>query len=153
VVLPIERGNVDPELVLGLERRAGEDGSDHHDHHGHDDEHHHDHTHVAIEALALELPGVFGRQAVEQQLQHLLVDSGVIRLKGRLRLPGKARPLQIQAVGPRLECWFEPGDASEAGPDSQAPGLELVLLGFQLNQGAIEADLQQANQLHAESVG
>jgi cobalamin biosynthesis protein CobW len=153
VVLPIERGNVDPELVLGLERRAGEDGSDHHDHHGHDDEHHHDHTHVAIEALALELPGVFGRQAVEQQLQHLLVDSGVIRLKGRLRLPGKARPLQIQAVGPRLECWFEPGGASEAGPDSQAPGLELVLLGFQLNQGAIEADLQQANQLHAESVG
>jgi len=153
VVLPIERGNVDPELVLGLERRAGEDGSDHHDHHGHDDEHHHDHTHVAIEALALELPGVFGRQAVEQQLQHLLVDSGVIRLKGRLRLPGKARPLQIQAVGPRLECWFEPGGASKTGPDSQAPGLELVLLGFQLNQGAIEADLQQANQLHAESVG
>lgn len=153
VVLPIERGNVDPELVLGLERRAGEDGSDHHDHHGHDDEHHHDHTHVAIEALALELPGVFGRQAVEQQLQHLLVDSGVIRLKGRLRLPGKARPLQIQAVGPRLECWFEPGGASETGPDSQAPGLELVLLGFQLNQGAIEADLQQANQLDAESVG
>ena len=156
VVLPIERGNVDPDLVLGLERRTGGQGSEHDDHHdpghdhGHDDHHHHDHhhhdhNHVEIEALALDLPGVFGRQAVEHQLQQLLCHSGVIRLKGRLWLPGKARPLQIQAVGPRLECWFEPGGASTAESVSQAPGLELVLLGFQLNQDVIEAALQQAN--------
>lgn len=161
VVMPIERGNVDPDLVLGLDRRTTADGSDHgeasdHDEiHGHDDEHHHDHTHVAIEALALELPGVFGRQVLEQQLQHLLQHSGVIRLKGRLWLPGKARALQIQAVGPRLECWFEPGGAggaSVAESITQAPGLELVLLGFQLNQGAIEAALQQAIQLNPQAV-
>ncbi len=155
VVLPIERGNVDPELVLGLDRRVGGEGSDHHDHddhHDHHDQHHHDHNHVAIEAVALELPGVFDRQAVEQQLQHLLRISGVIRLKGRLWLPGKARPLQIQAVGPRLECWFEPGGMSTTDSVSHAPGLELVMLGFQLNQGAIEAALQQANQLNAKAV-
>lgn len=152
VVLPVARGAVDPDLVLGLQRREGVERGDHHEHHGHDEEHHHDHSHVAIEALALELPGVFARQAVEQQLQHLLRHSGVIRLKGRLWLPGKARPLQIQAVGPRLECWFEPGGASAADASPQAPGLELVLLGFQLDQAAIEASLLQANVPNTEAV-
>ena len=161
VVLPVARGNVDPELVLGLERRTSNDRS--HDHEGHHHEHghhehehhdheHHDHTHVAIEALALELPGAIGRQALEQQLAHLLRQSAVIRLKGRLWLPGKARPLQIQAVGPRLECWFEPGGAAPTDADTPSPGFELVVLGFQLDQGAIEASLQQAKQLYTKAV-
>ena len=161
VVLPVARGNVDPELVLGLERRASNDRSPdpeghHHEHGHHDHEHHdhkhHDHSHVAIEALALELPGAFGRQALEQQLAHLLRQSAVIRLKGRLWLPGKARPLQIQAVGPRLECWFDPGGAAPTDADTHSPGLELVVLGFQLDQGAIEASLQQANLINAPAV-
>jgi cobalamin biosynthesis protein CobW len=150
VVLPVARGNVDPELILGLERRASNDHSDdhdgHHHDHGHHDHEHHDHSHVAIEALALELPGTFGRQALEQQLAQLLRQSAVIRLKGRLWLPGKARPLQIQAVGPRLECWFDQGGAAPTDAATHGPGLELVVLGFQLDQGAIEASLQQANQ-------
>jgi cobalamin biosynthesis protein CobW len=151
VVLPVARGNVDPELVLGLERRASNDRS--HDPEGHHHDHkHHDHSHVAIEALALELPGAFRRQALEQQLAHLLRQSAVIRLKGRLWLPGKARPLQIQAVGPRLECWFDQGGAAPTDAHTHSPGLELVVLGFQLDQGAIEASLQQANLLNAPAV-
>jgi cobalamin biosynthesis protein CobW len=88
-------------------------------------------------AIALD-PGL-----AAQQLLQLVSDSALIRLKGRLWLSGKNLPLQIQAVGPRLECWFEPG----AGQDSvsqQAPGLELVLLGFQLDRPAIESCLNQA---------
>jgi len=151
VVLPVARGNVDAELVLGLERRTSNAHSQDPEGHHHDHEHH-DHSHVAIEALALELPGAFGRQALEQQLAHLLRQSAVIRLKGRLWLPGKARPLQIQAVGPRLECWFEPGGAPPTDADTPSPGLELVVLGFQLDQGAIEASLQQAKQLYTKAV-
>ena len=161
VVLPVARGNVDPELVLGLERRESNarshdpEGHHHvhgHHEHGHNDHEHHDHSHVAIEALALELPGAFGRQALEQQLAHLVRQNAVIRLKGRLWLPGKARPLQIQAVGPRLECWFEPGGAPPTNAAPPCPGLELVVLGFQLDQGEIEASLQQANLVNAMPV-
>lgn len=138
VLLSMGRGVVSPELVLGLEsRQPNTTGHAHHDHE------HHDHSHVAIETLALELAGDFCRVALEQQLLQLVSDSALIRLKGRLCLSGKNRPLQIQAVGPRLECWFEPG----AGQDSvsqQAPGLELVLLGFQLDRSAIESCLNKA---------
>ena len=145
VLLSMGRGVVSPELVLGLERRQPTiTGHDHHEHeHEHHDHEHHDHSHVAIESLALELSGDFCRVALEQQLLQLVSDSALIRLKGRLWLSGKNRPLQIQAVGPRLECWFEPG-TEQAAVSQQAPGLELVLLGFQLDRPAIESCLNQA---------
>jgi len=95
----------------------------HHDatHHGHD---HHDHTHADIASLVLRQQGAWSRETLESWLSQLIREQPVLRLKGRLRQQGKALPLQIQAVGPRLECWYE----SEAAPTSPAPGLELVLL-------------------------
>jgi cobalamin biosynthesis protein CobW len=151
VVLTMGRGEVNPELVLGIDRQAHPgDGGDHeHEHEQeHDHEHdHHDHSHVAIESLAVHLTGSFGRSELEGQLTQLLQDPSLIRVKGRLWMEGKARPLQIQAVGPRLECWFEPGGPGLIGdPTSQKPGLELVLLGFQLDQPSIEAVLLAAAQ-------
>jgi cobalamin biosynthesis protein CobW len=99
-----------------------------------------------MESLALHLRGAFGRAALERQLSQLIQDPGLIRLKGRLWLEGKARPLQIQAVGPRLECWFEAGSGHSTAYQPAPPeGLELVVLGFQLDQAAIEAVLLEAS--------
>jgi len=149
-VLPMERGQIDPSLVLGLSRPSpdqspGAGNQDHHahDHHGHDDHHHdhHDHTHVAMESLAINLPGAFDRERLEIELRALIASGALIRVKGRLWLPGKARPLQIQGVGPRLECWFE---ADEAPGSPKQDGLELVVLGFGLHQDQLEATLKQA---------
>lgn len=70
----------------------------------------------------------------------LIREQPVLRLKGRLRQQDKALPLQIQAVGPRLECWYE----SEATPGPSNPGLELVLL--------IPSSQQQAVWRHLESL-
>jgi cobalamin biosynthesis protein CobW len=148
-VLTMERGAVSPELVLGLERQEPDaDGHTSHDHddHDHEHDHHHDHSHVAMESLALQLQGAFERSTLEEQLTQLLQVPGLIRLKGRVWLEGKARPLQIQAVGPRLECWFETGSPEPAGHQPAPPaGLELVVLGFQLDQAAIEATLLEAS--------
>ena len=161
-VLPMERGQIDPALVLGLSRQSTDQTTDksrgvgdqgHHDHdddHGHDDHHdahhhdhhdHHDHTHVAMESLAINLPGVFDRERLEISLRALIASGALIRVKGRLWLPGKARPLQIQGVGPRLECWFEADDAP--GSPNQ-DGLDLVVLGFGLNQDQLESNLKGA---------
>ena len=145
-VLPMERGQIDPALVLGLSRPSNDlsHGGDH----GHDDQHehehdhdHHDHTHVAMESLALNLPGVFDRERLEISLRALIASGALIRAKGRLWLPGKARPLQIQGVGPRLECWFE---ADETPGTPKQDGLELVVLGFGLNPSQLEAQLKGA---------
>lgn len=91
---------------------------------GHDEHHDHDHQHADIASLVLRRPGHWQRQELETWLARLIREQPVLRLKGRLRQLGKALPLQIQAVGPRLECWYE----SDATPCSAEPGLELVLL-------------------------
>jgi cobalamin biosynthesis protein CobW len=103
-----------------------------------DDEHDHDHKHchVAIEAMALEMTGCFERDALERTLLELIRRGGLVRVKGRLWQQGKALPLQIQAVGPRLECWYEASAGS-----AHIPGFELVFLGFQLNRPEIEQRL------------
>ena len=92
-----------------------------------------------MESLAINLPGVFDRERLEISFRALIASGALIRVKGRLWLPGKARPLQIQGVGPRLECWFE---ADDAPGSPEQDGLELVVLGFGLNPGQLEETLK-----------
>ena len=106
-----------------------------HDHHGH-----HDHSHVAMQSVALRLEGPVDRQALENLLRNQIDRQSFLRLKGRAWLVGKAQPLQIQAVGPRLECWFDPKAA--AADQDHPPGLELVALGLQVDGAALEQELR-----------
>jgi cobalamin biosynthesis protein CobW len=135
-VLPLERGRIDPALVLDGQRLALVD----HDHdHEHEHEHEHDHTHADIASLVLRLQGQWDRVSLEAWLRQLIRQQPILRLKGRLQEPNKALPLQIQAVGPRLECWYEAGGAEmQAGP-----GLELVLLVPATQATAVRASLER----------
>ncbi|WP_255100870.1 cobalamin biosynthesis protein CobW [Synechococcus sp. L2F] len=159
-VLPMQRGQVPPELLLGLERPAvapapgphGEASHDHdhdHDHHNHE---HHDHTHVPMQSVAIQLAGSFDREALEATLLEQIQHQALLRLKGWLIQPGKRRPLQIQAVGPRLDCWYEDHDAQRAAPagpiapaprEIGSPGsphegrLELVALGLRVERSLL----------------
>jgi len=161
-VLPMARGQVPAALLLGLERDQGDHGMGDHSHdshshdshsHGdhdhphdhdhepdHDDHHDHDHSHVAMQSVALRLEGPVDRQALESLLRSQIDRQNFLRLKGRAWLAGKAQPLQIQAVGPRLECWFDPKAA--AADQDHLPGLELVALGLQVDGAALEQELR-----------
>ena len=148
-VLPVERGRLDPAVALGIDspqfattegqhhQGAGHDpGLGHHD--DHDDDHdHHDHAHVAMDSMVVELAGKFGRSELEQTLLAMIRSRGLVRVKGRLWQAGKALPLQIQAAGPRLECWYE----GQLGKEPAQPCLQLVLMGFGLDQRAIQDQL------------
>ena len=134
VVLPMARGRLDPSLVLdGPGRQESDHDHDHDQEHDHDHDHddHHDHAHVAMESLLVRRSGRWERAALEAELQRLLIDHPVVRLKGRLRQGGKRLPLQIQGVGRRLECWYEeraPSAAAGEPGEREADELELVLL-------------------------
>ena len=112
----------------------------HHPDHDHDHHGHHDHSHVAMQSVALRLEGPVDRQALERLLRSQIDRQTFLRLKGRAWLAGKAQPLQIQAVGPRLECWFDPKAA--AADQDHPPGLELVALGLQVDGAALEQELR-----------
>ncbi|MBA4733773.1 MAG: cobalamin biosynthesis protein CobW, partial [Synechococcus sp.] len=116
-LLPVAHGAVDTSVVLGLEHHSNEQVDHHHHDHDHD---HHDHSHVAMVSGGLRLEGEFDRSALEDLLPRLVSELQVLRLKGRVWLPGKALPLQLQMVGPRLNSWFETAPASAWRPDSGA---------------------------------
>ncbi|MFN9644876.1 MAG: GTP-binding protein, partial [Cyanobacteriota bacterium] len=125
-LVPMARGVLPPELLLGgagedplPEPAAGEAETP-----GEEAPHDHDHVHVAMESLVIRRWGPLARASVEASLRRLLADQPVLRLKGRLHEPGKRLALQLQAVGPRLECWYE----GVSNPDPQSPSLELVAL-------------------------
>jgi cobalamin biosynthesis protein CobW len=159
-VLPVERGRLDPAVALGIDSpqfstAKGHDhqelhhelrGDDEHHHeqdahgehdHDHHEDHDHDHDHVAMESMVVELVGKFGRSELEQTLLAMIRSRGLVRVKGRLWQAGKALPLQIQAAGPRLECWYE----GQLAKQPAKPCLQLVVMGFGLDQRAIRDQL------------
>ena len=145
-LLPVSQGQVETSVVLGLEHQPTHHDHDHshHDHSHHDHSHHdHDHSHVEMVGSNVRLEGAINRQALEQLLPNLVRDQQVVRLKGRVWLPGKTLPLQIQMVGPRLNSWFEAAPSHAWRPD-QGCGADLVVLA--LNEAAapaLESGLQR----------
>jgi cobalamin biosynthesis protein CobW len=144
-VLPMQRGAVPAALLFGLDREAGHHDHDHHHHHDHHEHEahghdHHDHSHVAMQSASLRLNGSFERPTLEFALRQQIEQQSLLRLKGRAWFAGKPHPLQIQAVGPRLECWFDPHSRADTTPPE--PGLEVVALGLSLDEPALHRALQ-----------
>ena len=147
-LLPVSQGQVETSVVLGLEHKpTPQEAHTHHTHHDHDHDHddhdHHDHSHVAMVGSNVRVEGALDRQALEQLLPSLVSNHQVVRLKGRVWLPSKTLPLQIQMVGPRLNSWFEAAPSHAWRPD-QGCGADLVVLA--LNEAAapaLESSLQR----------
>ena len=137
-LLPVSQGQVETSVVLGLEHQPTPQEA--HTHHDHD---HHDHSHVDMVGSNVRVEGALDRQALEQLLPSLVSNHQVVRLKGRVWLPSKTLPLQIQMVGPRLNSWFEAAPSHAWRPD-QGCGADLVVLA--LNEAAapaLESGLQR----------
>jgi cobalamin biosynthesis protein CobW len=134
-VIPMTRGQVDPSLLLGVERETSADHDHAHNHHNHDHENHdhahdhHDHTHLDVVGGNVRFEGVIQRSDFERILPAFVTEHQVVRLKGRVWLPGKSLPLQVQMVGPRLETWFEAAPDQAWTPESRS-GVDLVVIGF-----------------------
>ena len=137
-LLPVSQGQVETSVVLGLEHKpTPQEAHTHHDHHDHD------HSHVEMVGSNVRVEGALDRHALEQLLPSLVSNHQVVRLKGRVWLPSKTLPLQIQMVGPRLNSWFEAAPSHAWRPD-QGCGADLVVLA--LNEAAapaLESSLQR----------
>ncbi|MBA5776447.1 cobalamin biosynthesis protein CobW [Stappia sp. F7233] len=118
-IIPARMGEVATKVILGR-ASASEDDMDgrrsHHEiHHGDEDHDHDDFESHVIETGAFEV-----MTGVEEMVRRAMAMPGVLRIKGAVTVAGKAAPVYVQAVGPRVEAWF----AREA----KAPG-RLVVIG------------------------
>ena len=120
----------------------------HHHHHDHDDDHHHDnhdhdhshehaHGHDEFESFVVELGEIADAPAFAQKVAHVIRAHDILRLKGFAAITGKPMRLTLQAVGPRVDTYFD-------RPFGSAPRMtRLVVIGQAgLDRAAIDAALR-----------
>jgi cobalamin biosynthesis protein CobW len=108
-MLPMQHGKAPVAVVLG-QGAAAEDAAlpeSHHHHHDDHDDHHHDHDHDDFKSYVLELPKVTDTAAFEQAVHAALKVKGVLRVKGFAAVEGKKARWVLQAVGARLQTYFD----------------------------------------------
>ncbi|MEM7596626.1 MAG: cobalamin biosynthesis protein CobW [Pseudomonadota bacterium] len=107
---------------------------DHHDHH-HED-HHHDHDHDAFESFVVTLGEVTDPTAFVEQVAQVIRTHDILRLKGFVAVAGRPMRMTLQAVGPRVDTYYD----RPFGDDPRET--RLVVIGQAgLNRAEIEAAL------------
>ena len=111
-----------------------DDDDDHHDDDDHDHDHH-DHGHDEFESFVVTLPEVTDAKAFAEKVAGVIRAHDILRLKGFVAVTGKPMRLTLQAVGPRVDTYF---DQTFSG----ARETRLVVIGEAgLDRTAIEAAL------------
>ncbi len=141
-ILSCAHGRVPVDVLLGLSAGA-EDDMDarherHHHHHdgdGADDDHHHDHD--DFQTFALTLPELTDPQDFADRLARTIRRHDILRLKGFAAVAGKPMRLTVQAVGPRIETYFD----RPLDPDAPRETRLVVIGRAGLDRAAIERAL------------
>lgn len=94
--------------IIGLNSAAELKTEDDHNHH--DRQHalgeHHDHAHEHFDSFVITLPTV-NSDCLQQAINALLIKFNIFRIKGFVALPGKPMRQVLQAVGQRLDVYFD----------------------------------------------
>ena len=114
-----------------------------HHHHHHDDDHeddhhhHHDHDHDDFESFVVTRPEITDPASFAAQVADVIRAHDILRLKGFAAVTGKPMRLTLQAVGPRVDSYF---DRPFAGGEPRET--RLVVIGQSgLDHAAIKAAL------------
>ncbi len=119
-VIRTEMGAVPVDVLLGQGIGSEESMDVRHEvhHHHHDDDHEHSHGHDEFETFQVSR-GVIAdadADAFARRVSNVMRDFNVLRLKGFAQVGTKPMRLVIQAVGPRVEVYFDrPLTADEKG--------------------------------------
>ncbi|UWP98704.1 cobalamin biosynthesis protein CobW [Aliiroseovarius crassostreae] len=107
--------DMDARLSLHEKGHHHQDHDDDHDHdhdHDHEDDHHHDdhhhhHDHDAFESFVVTRGEVADPKAFAEKVADVIRSNNILRLKGFAAVEGKPMRLTLQAVGPRVDTYFD----------------------------------------------
>ncbi|NOZ33267.1 MAG: cobalamin biosynthesis protein CobW [Alphaproteobacteria bacterium] len=130
-------GKLDPKILLGLQSEVENDlaarPSLHELDHGGEA-----HEHDDFDSFAIKLAPSADRADLLARLERTIRTHDILRLKGFAAISGSAARLVVQAVGPRVESWFDRPWSSE-----ETPATSLVIIGQSpLEREAISASLK-----------
>ena len=141
-VVKTSMGKLPVDVLLGQGIGAEADLTSRHElhHHHHDDDkhghHHHEHDHDAFESFVVNLGEISDAKQFADQTSDIIRAHDILRLKGFAAVAGKPMRLTLQAVGPRVDTYFDQ-------PFDTAPRVtRLVVIGQAgMDRMAIEAAL------------
>jgi cobalamin biosynthesis protein CobW len=136
-LVPTEHGRIDVRALLGVGARAELDIASRPSHHELEGEAEHDHDDFESFVVPIETE-VSDRNALLERIRKTVATHEILRLKGFLAVRNLPSRLLVQAVGPRLDSYFDrPWRRDEPRSGN------LVVIGLKgLDQQAIAADLR-----------
>ncbi len=135
-LVPTQQGLIDPAVLLGT--RAGAEDDLHNRKSNHEMEGVEQHDHDDFNTFIVEVSGTQNKESLLARISKTIEQHDILRLKGFGAVAGSSARLLIQAVGPRLNSYFD--RAWHAG---EAQRTQLVVIGEKsMDQAAITALLQ-----------
>ncbi|SEW38548.1 cobalamin biosynthesis protein CobW [Cognatiyoonia koreensis] len=111
---------------IGAENNLQSRHEVHHHHHHEDDHddhnHEHDHGHDEFQSFVVTRPEISDAKAFADQVADVIRSHNILRLKGFAAVSGKPMRLTLQAVGPRVDTYFD-------GPLTGPRETRLVVIG------------------------
>lgn len=146
-MIEARNGSVPASVLLGLgvgteadiENRKSHHELEHEALHEEGVEHHHDHDHDEFESFVAELGPVADPALFVEKLKAIIAEHDILRLKGFADVPGKPMRLVIQAVGSRVDHYF---DRAWAPGETRATRLVVIGLHDEMDDDAIRAALK-----------
>ena len=129
-IVSVKDGTVNPELMLGFNAAVEDDLDNRHSHHDHEAEHEHDED---INSVELVLDQSFEPQVLVQQLQKLVTEEEIYRIKGFVSVPNKPMRLVLQGVGNRFDTFYD-----RLWTADESRQTSLVLIGHDLDRQQIQ---------------
>lgn len=99
-----DRGIVDPQMILGFNSAVEDHLHERPSHHDTEEEHEHDDE---IYSINLTLKQEFNPDKLRKQLEILVTEQEIYRIKGFVAVPNKPMRLVIQGVGKRFEQFYD----------------------------------------------
>jgi len=139
-MIEAKNGEVAAAVLLGLGVGTEGDIANRKSHHELEHENGEEHDHDEFDSFVVELPAIAEPAAFIERLKGVIAAHDVLRLKGFADVPGKPMRLLIQAVGSRIDHYFE-----RAWAPGEARGTRLVVIGLHdMDEAAVRAAIAAA---------
>lgn len=130
-VVPCHQGEVNSELLLGFNAAVEDDLQNRPSHHDQEEDHEHNDD---INSVCVTLDQSFEPDALIKQLQKLVQDQDIYRIKGFVAIANKPMRLVLQGVGQRFDKFYD-----RPWQPNEPRQTRLVLIGHGLDTATINA--------------
>ncbi|WP_086640870.1 cobalamin biosynthesis protein CobW [Acetobacter tropicalis] len=102
-IIPVKDGNIDPQVILGLNAQAENDLAARPSHHDGEEEHEHE----DFDSVVVDLPEVTNPDALVEAVRSLARTQHILRVKGYVAVSGKPMRMVLQGVGERVRTQYD----------------------------------------------